>query len=75
MTRGIHLKQLTPTDLGHLGLPLELLEETLERARPADDRAPAAIGDDARAAAAVREVRAAAEDALRLLTEALPPQP
>jgi hypothetical protein len=74
MTRGIHLKQLTPTALGHFGLPLELLEETLEGARAADDRAPAALGD-ARAAAAVREVRAAAEDALRLLTEALPPQP
>jgi hypothetical protein len=67
MTRGIQLKSLTATDLGHLGLPADSLESALEMLEDME------IGHhlpDPRAV--TREVRATLEEALALLTEALP---
>jgi hypothetical protein len=67
MTRGIHLKQLTATNLSLLGLPEELLAA---QAQPADPRPLAAEGDPA-LARITREVRATLEDTLALLDQAL----
>lgn len=92
MNRGIQLKQLRASDLGHLGIPYYLLghpptaidEATFDD--DASDRAPplVAFGDrdlpDPRAInplaldplAITREVRRGLEQALDLLTQALP---
>jgi hypothetical protein len=67
MTRGIHLKQLTATNLSLLGLPEELLAA---QAQPADPHPLAAEGDPA-LARITREVRATLEDTLALLDQAL----
>jgi hypothetical protein len=67
MTRGIHLKHLTATDLGLLGLPQELLES---EGASADHQELAAEGDPA-LARITQEVRVTLEDALALLDEAL----
>jgi hypothetical protein len=67
MTRGIHLKQLTATNLSLLGLPEELLAA---QAPPADPRPLVAEGDPA-LARITREVRATLEDTLALLDQAL----
>lgn len=73
MTRGIQLKQLSAADLGHLGLPLDLLEAELaagevERAS-FDPETPAQIPEPRLIA---REVRLCLEQTLMLLTAALP---
>jgi len=81
MTRGIQLKQLSEMDLGHLGLPVDLLGgsdkafdvDALDAALSAlaalepglDDGLPDPL-------TITREVRVCLEDALALLTEALP---
>lgn len=67
MTRGIHLKRLTATDLSLLGLPEDLLEAD---AASADPRQLATEGDPA-LARITREVRATLEDTLALLDQAL----
>jgi hypothetical protein len=67
MTRGIHLKQLTATNLSLLGLPEALLEA---QAPPADPRPLDAEGDPA-LARITQEVRATLEDTLALLDQAL----
>jgi hypothetical protein len=82
MTRGIQLKQLSEMDLGHLGLPVDLLGgsdrpfdvNALDAALSAlaelepmgQDRVPDPV-------AIAREVRICLEETLELLTEALPP--
>lgn len=65
MSRGIQLKQLTETDLGHLGLAPDTLQGGLDLA---------ADGDwiDADTAAVAREVRATLEAVFDILTSALP---
>jgi hypothetical protein len=82
MTRGIQLKQLSEMDLGHLGLPVDLLGGS-DRAFDVNalDAALSALADlepvsqeglpDPMAIA--REVRVCLEETLELLTEALPP--
>jgi hypothetical protein len=67
MTRGIHLKQLTGTNLSLLGLPEDLLDA---QAPSADPRHLAAEGDPA-LARITQEIRATLEDTLALLDQAL----
>jgi len=67
MTRGIHLKQLTATDLGLLGLPEDLLEA---EAASADAHQLASEGDPT-LARITQEVRATLEETLALLDQAL----
>jgi hypothetical protein len=67
MTRGIHLKHLTATDLSLLGLPEDLLEA---EAASADPHQLATEGDPILARIA-QEVRATLEDTLVLLDQAL----
>ncbi len=67
MSRGIHLKQLTNTDLGLLGLPDDLLEAEPPSAGP---RQLAAEGDPT-LARIIQEVLVTLEDALVLLDQAL----
>jgi hypothetical protein len=83
MARGIHLKTLSTTDLGYLGLPPDLAScepPDDAGAAPLDASAdslallletldPAAL--DERALSAAREVRVTLEDVLVLLDEAL----
>jgi hypothetical protein len=65
MTRGIQLKDLTETDLGHLGLAPDTLQGGLDLAGE-DSWA------DADALVIAREVRAILEDVFDILTDALP---
>lgn len=67
MSRGIHLKQLTNTDLGLLGLPDDLLEAEDPSAGP---RQLSAERDPA-LATIIREVLVTLQDALVLLDQAL----
>lgn len=86
MTRGIQLQQLSTSDLGHLGIPPDLLEDPDLIDPQCDDDALLAdrssgglrftladSGDDLPDPLALaREVRAGLEEALALLIEALP---
>lgn len=65
MTRGIRLKTLTETDLGHLGLPPGTLQGGIDLAD--GDQTP-----DAETVAIAREVRRTLESVFDILTEALP---
>jgi hypothetical protein len=65
MSRGIQLKQLTETDLGHLGLAPDTLQGGLDLATDGD-------WIDADTLAVAREVRAALEAVFDILTSALP---
>ncbi len=67
MTRGIHLKHLTATDLSLLGLPQELLEADGVSADPDQ----LATEGDPTLVRITQEVRAALEDTLVLLDQAL----
>jgi hypothetical protein len=73
MTRGIHLKHLTATDLGLLGLPDDLLQGgATDAAAVSADSAPALAGEvDPVLTSLTREVREALEEALFLLDQAL----
>jgi len=67
MTRGIKLKELTDTDLGHLGLAPDTLQGGL-------DLASNLIGDDTLdidAIAIAREVRETLEGVFDILSDAL----
>lgn len=66
MSRGIQLKQLTETDLGHLGLAPDTLQGGLDLAY-ADCLDPDTL-------AVAREVRETLESVFDLLTAALPGQ-
>lgn len=72
MTRGIHLKHLTATDLGLLGLPEGLLAERVSpdgaRIDPATELA---CETDPVLARLTQEVRLTLEEALVLLEQAL----
>ncbi|WP_058554358.1 hypothetical protein [Thiohalocapsa sp. ML1] len=65
MSRGIQLKQLTETDLGHLGLAPDTLQGGLDLATDGDWL-------DTDALAIAREVRRTLEAVFDILTEALP---
>jgi hypothetical protein len=65
MARGIQLKHLTNTDLGHLGLAPDTLQGGLDLA--GDDDWP-----DAEVLAITREVRETLEDVVDILNAALP---
>ncbi|MCF7984545.1 MAG: hypothetical protein K9L70_09095 [Thiohalocapsa sp.] len=67
MTRGIQLKALSANDLGHLGLSADAFRQALEMIDEIDTDADV---PDPRAI--TREVRGALEEALALLTDALP---
>ena len=81
MNRGIQLKQLHARDLGHLGIPYHLLgnpptaiDDATVVEVAANDR-PLAIGADNELPdplTITREVRRGLEQALTLLTQALP---
>jgi hypothetical protein len=66
MTRGIHLKQLTHTDLAHLGLAPDTLQGALDMAERDGD------GADTDTRVIAQEVLATLEDVFELLCEALP---
>lgn len=76
MTRGIQLKQLSAADLGHLGIPPDLLGDPggyLDDEAFADD--PLRLGADDGGfdlLALTHEVRVGLEETLALLTAALP---
>jgi hypothetical protein len=65
MTRGIQLKELTDTDLGHLGLAPDTLQGGL-------DLAGEAAGPDPDTMAITREVRETLEAVFDILSDALP---
>jgi hypothetical protein len=65
MSRGIQLKQLTETDLGHLGLAPDTLQGGLDLATDGD-------WIDADTVAVAREVRVTLEAVFDILTSALP---
>ncbi len=72
MTRGIHLKHLTATDLGLLGLSEELLVEgELNAQSPAEDVHELAGEADPVLSRLTEEVRLTLEEALVLLDQAL----
>jgi hypothetical protein len=82
MTRGIQLKQLSETDLGHLGLPVDMLvaadsafdvdglDAALDTLADLEPELEDGVLDPL---AITREVRLCLEETLSLLTEALPP--
>lgn len=82
MTRGIQLKELSPADLGPLGLPVDLLGngngkgfdvELLDAALSELAAMETVISDGPpEPEAVIQEVRACLEETLVLLTEALP---
>jgi hypothetical protein len=65
MTRGIQLKELTNTDLGHLGLAPDTLQGGLDLAGEADAADPDTM-------AITREVRETLEAVFDILSDALP---
>jgi hypothetical protein len=65
MTRGIQLKALTDTDLGHLGLAPDTLQGGLDLAGEVD-------GADPDTMAITREVRETLEAVFDILSDALP---
>jgi hypothetical protein len=65
MTRGIQLKELTETDLGHLGLAPDTLQGGLDLASDDDTL-------DIDTMAITREVRETLEVVFDILSEALP---
>jgi len=67
MSRGIQLKELTKTDLGHLGLAPDTLQGGLDLA--SDDET---LGIDTMAI--TREVRKTLEAVYDILSDALPPR-
>jgi hypothetical protein len=72
MTRGIHLKHLTATDLGLLGLPEELLGEGGEDAAAPTGAVQELAGEaDPVLSRLTQEVRRTLEEALALLDQAL----
>jgi hypothetical protein len=71
MTRGIQLKELTDTDLGHLGLAPDTLLGGLELASNLADDDSAL---DVDTTAVTREVREVLEAVFDILSDALPPQ-
>jgi hypothetical protein len=76
MTRGIHLKHLTATDLGLLGLPEDLLGEGAPKATrqiesPAEPAPETASESDPVLSHLTQEVRVTLEETLILLDQAL----
>jgi hypothetical protein len=69
MTRGIQLKELSATDLGHLGLPPATLQGAIEMIE-SEMFAYEDLSVETQAVA--RDVRSTLEEVLILLTEALP---
>lgn len=65
MTRGIRLKALTDTDLGHLDLPPGTLQGGV-------DLADGDLTPDAETVVIAREIRQTLEAVFDILTEALP---
>jgi len=83
MTRGIQLKELSPADLGQLGLPVDLLDnakgvdvELLDAVLSELAAMETVISDGPpEPEAVIQEVRACLEETLVLLAEALPAEP
>jgi hypothetical protein len=72
MTRGIHLKHLTATDLGLLGLPEEAIAEGIPQDAGQGARAAELAGEvDPVLSRLTREVRVTLEETLLLLDQAL----
>jgi hypothetical protein len=72
MTRGIHLKHLTATDLGLLGLPEDVLTEGIPQSEGQAEPAPELASEvDPVLSRLTREVRATLEETLMLLDQAL----
>jgi hypothetical protein len=69
MTRGIHLKHLTSSDLGLLGLPEAVLPESQPPGKAAHSMLLAEV--DPALAKVVRELRLGLQGTLELLEEAL----
>lgn len=72
MTRGIHLKHLTVTDLGLLGLSEDLLGEGMPTAEPTAEVVRGLAGEaDPVMSRLTEEVRRTLEETLALLEQAL----
>jgi hypothetical protein len=72
MTRGIHLKHLTATDLGLLGLPEDVLTEGIHHDEVQAESAPELASEvDPVLSRLTREVRVTLEETLMLLDQAL----